>query len=116
MFDWNGNGKIDFGDAYIDYEIMNELDSDSSNYRSTYSGKPKRRFDPEADADLIDFLLVLPMVAAIMLFAGELFLLVIGGGFQLSAVLISCAVLFLLGKRFKKRFKELKHKSQNTKE
>lgn len=29
-FDWNGNGRIDAGDKYIEYEIMNDEDSSSS--------------------------------------------------------------------------------------
>lgn len=25
MFDWNGNGKEDWGDRYIDYQIYNDI-------------------------------------------------------------------------------------------
>ena len=116
MFDWNGNGKSDFGDAYIDYEIMNELDSGSANYSGSYRKRKKVQFDPVADAGFVDFLLILPLTAAILVFIGELFFWVIGGVIQLPAFLVSGAVLFIIRKRFKKRFKELKHNSQNTKE
>ena len=38
-FDWNGNGRHDFGDSYIDYEIFNDI----SNNSSLGGGRPARK-------------------------------------------------------------------------
>lgn len=43
-FDWNGNGREDFGDHYIDYEIYNDIYNESStNNNASGGGRPVRR-------------------------------------------------------------------------
>ena len=41
MFDWNGNGREDWGDRYIDYQIYNDIhnndDETSSNGNQHHS-------------------------------------------------------------------------------
>lgn len=34
-FDWNGNGRVDAGDWYIDYEIMNDEGHGGGNHGSS---------------------------------------------------------------------------------
>ena len=38
-FDWNGNGREDMGDWYIDYEIFNDINNDSP----SGGGRPVRK-------------------------------------------------------------------------
>ena len=39
MFDWNGNGREDWGDRYIDYQIYNDIynsDEDDNNQNGNH--------------------------------------------------------------------------------
>ncbi len=48
MIDWNGNGKHDLFDSFIDYELVNdEFDDDDDNYNDEDNDDDNDEFDDE---------------------------------------------------------------------
>lgn len=65
MHDWNGDGKNDFSDDFMEYQIYKDVMGDDDDYKPTYN-KPSNN-DLESKGCLILFLIVLGIIVVVAL-------------------------------------------------
>ena len=123
MIDWNGNGRVDWGDRYMDYEIMNEIENDNSSY--IRPAKPKKKKRPLTEEELerngkvlrIFFIIIGLMFAIPVLAINVISLLFWPVYASVSGIIVSIVVLVLIVKNIGKHHKERKQaKTRECKE
>ena len=111
--DWNNNGRIDAGDWYIDYEIMNDNNDNAPDY--TYSPKKKKSRRPNAqemeahDRFLRKLFIVLGTLFALALLEENISWYRFDPSYaRLWEVILSLAILVIIGRNIWKHRKAKK--------
>ena len=102
-FDWNGNGREDFGDHYIDYEIYNDIYNNPSSNNSGGGYKPAKRKKTYTEEELEEnwvfiriVFIILGLVVGFIGFSFNIIALLIGGYVNWLGLTVCPAILVLI--------------------
>ena len=103
-FDWNGNGREDMGDRYIDYEIFNDIYGEPSSSGGRSVKKKKKYTEEELETNWVFIRIVFIILGLIVGGFGTVMnVLGLFSGYVSWLGLVVCPIMLLLIIRYLKR-------------